>query len=42
MKDLKKEDVSNLSYKDIAYLIIEKEKSLIFTNDTYERTPYLL
>ena len=35
MKDLKKEDVSNLSYKDIAYLIIEKEKRGINTLDLF-------
>lgn len=37
MKELKKEEVSNLSYKDIANLIIEKEKKGINTLDLFTK-----
>ena len=35
MKDLKKENIENLSYKDIANLILEKEKKGLNTLDLF-------
>lgn len=42
MKNIKKEDVCNLSYKDIAYLIIENEKKGINTLDLFTKIVELL
>ena len=42
MKDLKKEDIENLSYKDITYLILEKEKCGINTLDLFTKIVNLL
>ena len=42
MKDLKKENIENLSYKDITYLILEKEKKGINTLDLFTRIVNLL
>ena len=42
MKDLKKEDVLGLSYKDITNLILEKEKKGINTLDLFTRIVNLL
>ena len=42
MKELKKEEVNNLSYKDIAYLIIEKDKKGINTLDLFTKIVDLL
>ncbi len=42
MKDLKKENIENLSYKDITYLILEKEKQGINTLDLFTRIIKLL
>ena len=42
MKDLKKENIENLSYKDIANLILEKEKKGINTLDLFTNIINLL
>ena len=42
MKDLKKENLENLSYKDIAYLMLEKEKTSINTLDLFTRIVEIL
>ena len=42
MKDLKKENIENLSYKDIANLILEKEKVGINTLDLFTKIVELL
>ena len=42
MKDLKKEDVENLSYKDITNLILEKEKCGMNTLDLFTKIVELL
>ncbi len=42
MKELKKEDIKDLSYKDITYLILEKEKSGINTLDLFTKIVSLL
>ena len=42
MKNLKKEDVENLSYKDISCLILEEEKKGINTLDLFTRIVNLL
>ncbi len=42
MKDMKKEDIENLSYKDITYLILEKEKCGINTLDLFTKIVNLL
>ena len=41
-KELKLEDVENLSYKDIAYLILEREKNGINTLDLFTKIVRLL
>lgn len=41
-KELKREDVENLSYKDIAYLILEREKNGINTLDLFTKIVSLL
>lgn len=41
-KELKREDVENLSYKDIAYLILEREKKGINTLDLFTKIVNLL
>ena len=41
-KELKREDVENLSYKDIAYLILEREKKGINTLDLFTKIVSLL
>ena len=41
-KELKREDMENLSYKDIAFLILEKEKNGINTLDLFTRIVNLL
>lgn len=42
MKDIKKEDIENLSYKDITYLILENEKCGINTLDLFTKIVNLL
>ena len=42
MKELKKENLENLSYKDIAYLMLEKEKTSINTLDLFTRIVEIL
>ncbi len=42
MKEIKREDVQNLSYKDIAYLLIEKEKNGKNTLDLFKEIVDLL
>ena len=42
MKDLRKEDVCNLSYKDITYLILEKENKGLNTLELFTRIVNLL
>ena len=42
MKDLKKENIENLSYKDIANLILEKEKNGMNTLDLFTKIVNLL
>ena len=42
MKDLKKEDVVNMSYKDITYLLLEKENKGINTLDLFTKIINLL
>ena len=42
MKDIKKEDISNLSFKDITYLILEKEKKSMNTLDLFSKIVNLL
>ncbi len=42
MKELKKEDIENLSYKDIAFLMLEKEKKGINTLDLFTKMVNLL
>lgn len=42
MKDIKKEDISNLSFKDITYLILEKEKKSMNTLDLFSEIVKLL
>lgn len=42
MKDLKKENIENLSYKDVANLILEKEKKGINTLDLFTNIINLL
>ena len=42
MKDLKKENIENLSYKDIANLILEKEKKGLNTLDLFTNIVNLL
>ena len=42
MKDLKKEDIENLSYKDITYLLLEKEKCGMNTLDLFTKIINLL
>ena len=42
MKELKKKDVINLSYKDITNLILEQEKSGLNTLDLFKRIVNLL
>ena len=37
MKEIKKEDVENLSYKDIAFLMLEKNKESINTLDLFTK-----
>ncbi|MBR3660337.1 MAG: DNA-directed RNA polymerase subunit delta [Bacilli bacterium] len=41
-KELKHEDIENLSYKDIAFLILEREKNGINTLDLFTRIVNLL
>lgn len=41
-KELKREDVDNLSYKDIAFLILEREKNGINTLDLFTKIVSLL
>ena len=41
-KELKREDVENLSYKDIAYLILERDKQGINTLDLFTKIVNLL
>jgi len=41
-KELKREDVENLSYKDIAFLILEREKNGINTLDLFTKIVNLL
>ena len=41
-KELKREDVENLSYKDIAFLILEREKNGINTLDLFTKIISLL
>ena len=42
MKNIKKEDVENLSFKDITYLILEKEKKSMNTLDLFSEIVKLL
>ena len=42
MKDLKKEDIRNLSYKDISYLILEKENCGMNTLDLFTKIVNIL
>ena len=42
MKELKKEDIENLSYKDIANLMLEKEKKGLNTLDLFTNIINLL
>ena len=42
MENIKKEDVINLSYKDITYLILEKSKSGLNTLDLFTKIVELL
>lgn len=42
MKDIKKEDIENLSFKDITYLILEKEKKSMSTLDLFSEIVRLL
>lgn len=42
MKDLKKEDIRNLSYKDITYLILEKENCGMNTLDLFTKIVNIL
>ena len=42
MKDIKKEDIENLSHKDITYLILEKEKKSMNTLDLFSKIVELL
>ena len=42
MKELKKEDIKNLSYKDIAFLMLEKEKKGINTLDLFTKMVNIL
>lgn len=42
MKDIKKEDINNLSFKDITYLILEKEKKSMNTLDLFSEIVKLL
>ncbi len=42
MKELKKEDIENLSYKDIAFLMLEKEKKGINTLDLFTKMVNIL
>ena len=42
MKDIKKEDIENLSFKDITYLILEKEKKSMNTLDLFSNIVKLL
>ncbi len=37
MKEIKKEDIENLSYKDITYMILEREKKGINTLDLFTK-----
>lgn len=41
-KELKREDIENLSYKDIAFLILEREKNGINTLDLFTKIVNLL
>ena len=41
-KELKREDIENLSYKDIAFIILEREKSGINTLDLFTKIVSLL
>ena len=42
MKEIKKEEIENLSYKDIAYLILDREKKGISTLNLFEKIVTLL
>lgn len=42
MKEIKKEDIENLSFKDITYLILEKEKNSMNTLDLFSEIIKLL
>ena len=42
MKNIKKEDVENLSYKDITYIILENEKKSMNTLDLFSKIVNLL
>lgn len=41
-KDLKREDIENLSFKDIAFLILEREKNGVNTLDLFSKIVNLL
>ena len=42
MRELKKEDISNMSYKDITYLLLERENKGINTLDLFTKIVNLL
>jgi len=42
MKEIRKDEVENLSYKDIAFLILEREKKGITTLNLFEKIVMLL